>query len=259
MSIQTTKFGKVIAEEAEKLLKLNFKEATNNNDGEILVNLVKEFDEKQPIGNKKLQRKNQFAYCAMIASVIIDRAMARLGEVNTIRTAGAKDWLNVSSRFKFRRDNKPATGAVFMTKTTGEGSTSGYHVGIIWFVQGDKVVTIEGNTPGGYHLVDGCLKRLPKGWDGIVLKVRKASSLAEVIHVEEYFEKDLLATIDPFPSGMDLTGLRDEGEYCLMEAEVEESTEGESSDGVEEAKNNEEIFLYVGAGLALLSLFYIFK
>ncbi len=258
MKVVTTELGKMILEEAEALLLGSYREQTNSNDGVWLEKMIQEFDILQPKGNKKYvnRRKNQIPYCAVTASVILDRAFERYGITNYVRTASAKDFLNVAKQHKVQINKVAKPGAVFLTKTSGEGSTSGYHAGIVWYVDEKRKVigTIEGNTPSGYHINNGCLVKLPKGWDGIVHKERPISNVANFIHVQDSLPSTISAEHQVGKPSVGFTGLRDDT-MCLLTADVDYGVEGESSD-----KNSIDYTWYiVGALVGLIGLSYVIK
>lgn len=258
MKVETTELGILILEEAERLLMAGYREETNNNDGLWLEKLIQEFDELQPKGNKKYvnRRKNHIPYCAVTASVILDRAFKRFGITNFVRTASAKDFISVAKRNNVRANKIAKPGAVFLTQTSGEGSRSGYHAGIVWYVDEKRKVigTIEGNTPGGYHIKNGCLERLPKGWDGIVHKERPISNVAYFIHVQDALPNMMYAEHKIAKPETGFSGLYDDT-MCLMTADVDYSLDGESSD-----KNSVDYTWYiVGALVGLVGLSYVIK
>ncbi|MCX6154411.1 MAG: hypothetical protein NT007_09640 [Candidatus Kapabacteria bacterium] len=271
MEIKTTAFGQVIVREIEKFMQSPCLEATNNNDGECLYNLIQEFDQLQPAGNKKLQRSRQMAYCAMTATVILDRAFHTMGYQNPVRASGAKEFINVGrqNHLRLRTDKNPAPGAIMLTESVGQnGSTSGYHAGLVWYVNGNTVGTFEGNTSPGYIWAsDTCVVKGNR--DGIFLKQRTKNSIASFIHVEEFFD-NLIASYSTAEFVNTFSGLN-EGEFCATDIETQNTNTEESSDDVEgtltpdPVENTDGVFASLGSYavplviFGAISAYFIFK
>jgi len=183
MLIKTTQAGGLIVEEAENLLLEKCIEKTGNNDGQCIKDIVQEYADMY--GRNLVRSKNQYAYCAMTVSVIIGRALARLGIVNQLYDAGAGNLITNAKKLGIRVDKKPAPGAIMLSRSS---TGSGYHAEIVWYVRDNKIGTIGGNTTGYILEPDGCVKKAPR--EGIVAKERTSKSVAWYVHAEEIEGQD---------------------------------------------------------------------
>ena len=76
MIIDTNILGAMIIQEAEGLMLMPCLEKSNRNDGVCVTDIVRAFNPKM------VRIGSQYAYCAMTASVVLDRAFARVNQEN---------------------------------------------------------------------------------------------------------------------------------------------------------------------------------
>jgi hypothetical protein len=187
----TTKFGNEIIKAAEDVLSLGYRAYNKNLYGEVLENVVKEFDVLSPRKYYAGQGKKQPDYCAITQSIILDRAFRNFdGSVNTFRTASAGEFLSKGKQRGLRVDKNPAVGCLFVQPRNGG---SGYHIGLVYKLLGNKFRTIEGNTYSSSSYIlqkDGCAIKLGPNEYGILTRLRNVKPEMQFIHTEEMFSKE---------------------------------------------------------------------
>lgn len=256
MEIITTKLGAKIVTEAEKLLTKNCLEKTGNNDGDCIRSIVESYSMRY--GDNKLKPgKSQLPYCAMTASEIVGRAFEKLGEENPLWSAGATSLLQKARQLGIKVDNKPKAGCIMLSKSS---SPSGLHAGIVWYVNGDKVGTIEGNTSG--YLIkpdDRCLYKAKQ--DGVVTKERKIKEIAYFIHIEDFYGKDDVATLELVHSGLRGEGLADESDICVFRWNPDDTHYEDSPDDFIDESGKEKFNYqpYAYGALAIIGCLILWK
>ena len=130
--MRTTHFGSKIIASAEEVLGLGYRSFGNNYYGEKLEEVVKEFDANGGTSYFTGKGKAQPDYCAITASVILDRAFKKYDvSKNNIRNASANTLASIVKSKGVRVDKKPAVGSLFIYERNAKGQG---HIGFVWKV-----------------------------------------------------------------------------------------------------------------------------
>jgi hypothetical protein len=240
--METTKFGKVLVEEMERLLAERIAEQNCDNKSNSLKKLWSEY--------AKITGKTAYgqAWCAMTASVILNRASERyVGQKSKLLSASSTGLLNEAKAIEMRIDSVPAVGAVALS--TSNSAPSGYHTQMVWKIDGDYIFTCEGNGDAQNSYQIGSSGCLVKANNKCSLHSRKKhrSKFKYFIHTEEMWgDTQLLAfnestaqsgladgsLVASASSTSSLTGVG--ADYCVYSPETDiDGIEKDGSDVVE--------------------------
>jgi surface antigen len=237
--MKTTRFGYEIVKSAEEVLEQGYRSRGKNYYGEKLEEIVKEFDKHGGTNYFTGKGKKQVDYCAITASVILDRALRNYdGSNNIIRSASANTLAGIAKSRGVRVDKTPAIGSLFIYERNDKGQG---HIGFVWKVNPRSIASIEGNTEScnSYIIRKGCPEKLECGEYGILTRLRNspyktsAGKQYYFIHIEELFDKELME----FP---DTENYLADGDSCEImnwdENNIDEGSDGDREDPVETAK-----------------------
>ena len=239
--MRTTKFGYEILKSAESVLGQGYRSGKKNYYGEKLEDIIKEYDS---VGGTKYyagKGRQQPDYCAITASVILDRAFKNYdGSKNVIRNASANNLAVLAKKSGVRVDGNPAIGSLFIYERNDKGQG---HIGFVW-KSGHKnyIETIEGNTEScsSFIIKEGCATKLNCGEYGILTRQRKSPYITSAkkkysfIHIEELYG----TSTQDYP---DTVNYLADGEYCEIINE-DDFNFAEGSDGdAEDPKETHEL------------------
>jgi hypothetical protein len=244
--MKTTKLGLEIVKSAEQWLAERVIEdyADNRDKHGKIAGLWTEYltGNYKPNPNKK---KND-AYCAITATVIVDRAVRNyalanniFGAKNPVRHAAAANLIKIAEAANVRTagvDSKnkatldPIPGCMFVVKSS---SASGRHAGIVWQVFDDGTfLSIEGNNWAGnkkqaqikpeddctFYSYNGGTSEV--GNAGIHSFRRKVSEIKGLIHTEELMGVDVVDYTPKYSPQLNLSDSDEDlpsGSYCLLD------------------------------------------
>jgi hypothetical protein len=260
--MRTTFFGSKIIKAAEDVLGIGYRSFKKNYFGEKLEEVIQEYDRHDGTRFFAGKGKMQPDYCAMTASVILDRAFRLYdGSKNTLRSASANTLSNLIKARKVRVDKKPAVGCLFSYIRNAKGQS---HVGFVWKVHPNYIETIEGNTEScsSFIIKKGCPTKLDCGEYGILTRQRKspyttsAGNPFSFIHIDELFDTEL----NDYPDSENY--LADEN-FCdiINESDFDfEGSDGDAPDPLETpaesgflSKHKDKI-IPIGSGIFILLL-----
>ncbi|MDR0927191.1 MAG: hypothetical protein LBO69_05430 [Ignavibacteria bacterium] len=241
--MKTTKFGTYIVQEAERLLAAQIIENKGDNSdsqGQIYA-LWKEYTNHKYFAPTPKKTGPCLAYCAITATVIVDRAVQNyalannmFSKENPVRDASAANLMKKAESANVRTagvDSKnkatldPIPGCMFVVKGAG---ASGRHAGIVWQVFDDGTfLSIEGNNWAGNKKQvqiksdDDCTFYSPAK-EGLHGFRRKISEIKGLIHTEELMGLDLVEFNPKYSPQLNLSDSDKDlpnGSYCLLDTQ----------------------------------------
>ncbi len=192
MSYRTTALGSAIIKGAESVLNTIYIAPKGRNCyGKELEEIVKEFDASFGTSYFRGAGKKQVDYCGIVVSVALNRAFQAFKGINTPYYSASARYFLTALKGKVEINKTPAPGCLFLTR---RGGGSGYHVGIVWKVDGNAVETIEGNTWCGSCFAiskTGCKVKSGTEEYGILTRKRPISRIAHFVHIQNLYGEDL--------------------------------------------------------------------
>ncbi len=222
--MRTTRLGYEIIKSAEEVLAMGYRAYNRNLYGEVLEEVIKEFD---TLSNKKYYRgkgKEQVDYCGITQSVILDRAFRNYdGSLNSFRTASAGEFKNLAKKHGIRIDKKATVGALFLYPRSGG---SGYHIGLVYKIIDGGFESIEGNTYSSNSYIidkDGCAIKLGANEYGILTRPRTINKDIEFIHIEELYGNEIFT----YPDSNQYLADTDDKDFCVITDDIVPEIEGD--------------------------------
>ena len=136
--MRTTQFGSEIIKAAESVLGMGYRSNGKNYFGERLEEVIRAFDSHDGTKYWAGRGRQQPDYCAITASLILDKAFKNYnGTHNTIRHAAANKLADLAKASGVRVDDKPAVGSLFIYQRNAKGQG---HIGFVWKVNSNNII-----------------------------------------------------------------------------------------------------------------------